>query len=47
MDAQDDRDRRTTPAVPNGEKGQEILDLASVPLLLGRLQAAFHGATGG
>src|SRR5262249_18326901 len=37
---------RETPAVPDGEDGEEIFDLASVALLLGSLQSAFHSFTG-
>jgi hypothetical protein len=44
--AQDHGHLRETPAVPNGENGEERLDLASVTLLLGCLQSAFHNFTG-
>jgi hypothetical protein len=46
MHAQDLSDLRETPAVPNGEDGEEILDLASVALLLSSLELAFHGFAG-
>jgi hypothetical protein len=46
MHAQDHCDLRKTPAVPDGEDGEERLDLASVALLLGRLELVFDGFLG-
>jgi hypothetical protein len=44
--AQTHSDLRDTPAVPDGEDGEETLELASVALLLGSLQSPFHSLTG-
>jgi hypothetical protein len=46
MHAQDYCHLHKTPAVPDGEDGEEILDLAQVAQLLGRLQSVFHRFTG-
>jgi hypothetical protein len=42
---QDQRDLRETLAVHDRKDGEEILDLAQVAQLLGRLQLAFHFST--